>query len=264
VTETVHKTRAMIVWLRARGADSTSEAARPIYAVCNVHLPAHPDAHEDRKKHLASVLKAVENHLKKAGSEPAHVIVAGDFNSSLVEVPLADYIGTLENGKGSSFGLSDAFPESGGQSFGAWTESGGGPGQASATDHVLISSSLRIEAIRPVLDTEEVEEVRATGLPSEKFPSDHLPLALVVQPSGPPLALTENSAAAPKAPMFATEEEENELLAKWAALRAEAPEKPKGKPSPELVEQLKMHKQREKDFLAELPPEVAKWLEKKK
>merc|ERR1711997_1113879 len=99
--------------------------------------------------------------------------------------------------------------------------------------------------------------------PSAKHASDHLPLALVIQPSGPASWLgtprPEEVLTTAKASPFANEEEENKLLTTWNALRAEAPNKPKGKPSPEMIEQLKMQKQREEAFLTGLPEEVAKW-----
>lgn len=259
VGDTDHRSRSMIVWLRQRGKPSL-----PLFAVCNVHLEGHPEKHKERRSQLDSTLKSVEKHLKKPGSEPAHVIVAGDFNSSIVNVPLSDLLGS-----GTPFGLSEAFPESAGPQLGGWTESGGGAGKASAVDHVLLSDALQITALRPVLDVteeiDEVAEVQATGLPSAKHASDHLPLALVILPYGPPVSLNrasaEETSKAHISPL-ASKEEEVELLTKWGALRAEAPEKPKGKPSQEVIEQLKMHKQREEAFLAELPEDVAKWLKK--
>jgi len=114
--------------------------------------------------------------------------VRTDFNSpfddscpSIDHKPLASLLGEGEGG--SPFAMHDALPPSGGPTHGAWTEIGEAPGMACAVDHVLLGATLRAALLRPVLDAEESDHVLASGLPTVEHPSDHLPLALVVEPA---------------------------------------------------------------------------------
>lgn len=247
----VHKSRAMLCFLRSTAAEG------PLFAVACVHLEGHPDKHQERSSQLSSAIKEVEK-----SSEPVHLIVAGDFNSALDDdaLPLAKLLG-----RGTRFGLHDALPPSGGAELGSWTESGG-PGLASAIDHILLSQSLRVVLRRPTLDgAAEVEAVRANGLPSHEHPSDHLPLALALEVAAPPVACAPPPAAASAAASAPPDDAQPELLARWRAILAEAPPAPPGQPSEEERLKLRVHAQNKKAFLkqADVAP-FAKWLEKQR
>jgi hypothetical protein len=213
-----------------------------------MHLEGHPDKHKERCNQLQSTLKIVTTHAKAA-----HVIIAGDFNSD-ISGPLASFVG-----EGTPCNLHTVFPARDGPSLGAvtWAE----PEKAATVDHVLLDSTLHVVRRRCVLDgDEEYAEVLRTGLPSKEHPSDHLSLALVVEPITAPIS------AAASAPPSVTNEgppesEREELLKRYAEMLNKAPPATKGKPSPEELERLKQHAKEKKEFLEGLPKLHAAWVQ---
>ena len=82
-------------------------------------------------------------------------------------------------------GLYDAYPLSVGNLKGAvtWAE----PGNTACVDHILLGKSLEVTQRRMVLDSDsDLSEIIKNGLPSSVHPSDHLPLSLILKPTGPP------------------------------------------------------------------------------
>jgi len=237
------KRRAVVAGLRARDSGE-------LFAVCNVHLEGSPDARDERRAQLRSVLDKVQSTQALQG---AHVVVAGDFNSETSE--FTEFLGS-----GTALSLFDAFPSAGGPCIGAVTVGGE---QFAAIDHVLLDASLRVLVRRRVLDSEtELEELRRTGAPSAAHPSDHLPLALVFEPVGPSLvALSAQSGIESSEPLLSSAEA-MELRKEWEEVQASKPAGTgKGKPSEDYIQLAKEFRLREKAFLDALPASQRQWLQ---
>lgn len=236
-----HQSRSLILWL---------QKGTVLYAICNVHLEGNPEKHKERYNQLQSTLKHVTGHTKAA-----HVIIAGDFNSDIAGL-LADLVG-----EGTPHNLQDVFPACDGPSLGAvtWAE----PEKTASVDHVLLDSTLRVVRRRYVLDgDEEYQEVLRTGLPSGEHPSDHLPLALVVEPITGPINISAATSAKPSVTNeVPPESEREELVKRYAEILSKAPPANKGKPSPEELQLLKQHAKEKKEFLEGLPKAHALWVQ---
>jgi len=237
------KRRAMVAGLRARDSGA-------LFAVCNVHLEGSPDAQDERRAQFRAVLDKVQCSQALQG---AHVIIAGDFNSETSE--FTEFLGS-----GTALGLSDAFPSADGPCFGAVTV---GRHHLAAIDHVLLDASIQVLSRRRVLNSEaELEELRQTGAPSAAHPSDHLPLALVFEPTRPSLiALPVRSGNEPREPSLSSADAV-ELCKRWEEVQASKPAGPgKGKPSEEYIQLAKDFRSREKAFLDGLPDSHKQWLQ---
>jgi mRNA deadenylase 3'-5' endonuclease subunit Ccr4 len=195
-----------------------------LFAIANVHLEGHPDLHEMRAKQLHSAVKRARK------SAEAHLIVAGDFNSELGEVRRQNEQHRLR--------MVAAGP--------TWSNGE----RCLQIDHFLCDPSLEVVRVMEFFSELDAKQ----GMPNRDSPSDHAPLGIECRAT-PKLAAA--AAAAEPGNEAVREARQREIEAMWAAI--EAPEKVKGKPTPQQMEVLKAFAAAKKAFLGQFadPAELA-------
>jgi endonuclease/exonuclease/phosphatase family metal-dependent hydrolase len=151
--------RLRLIWSESRSRTLCTGFALPdgcVIGVVNVHLEA--GSTETNEAQRVSMLTSALRRLREYA--PLHVIVAGDFNSSLKhDSELRDLLIATGLCRVPTRGLTFAVP-----------------GYADVLDHIWTSESFHVSTVFGST-TETLDSIASEGMPNSRQPSDHLPVA---------------------------------------------------------------------------------------
>ena len=187
-----HRSRALLLGLvtQEEGAAAAEPQPRQSLAVVNVHLIANGEE-AARVSQMASALT------RARARQPQHTVVAGDFNARP-----GSAVDELLLGQQGAHAMCNAYAKSGLVERPSYLV----PGFAARLDHVWHSGSLCTAATLDAL-TGALDALRAAGgLPCPGYPSDHLPVGALFEPSA--TRATAADAAQPAMPSGAQAREQ--------------------------------------------------------
>eukprot|EP01024_Parvocaulis_polyphysoides_P051585 TRINITY_DN50874_c0_g1_i1.p1 TRINITY_DN50874_c0_g1~~TRINITY_DN50874_c0_g1_i1.p1 ORF type:complete len:211 (-),score=19.09 TRINITY_DN50874_c0_g1_i1:207-791(-) len=163
--------------------------------IVNVHLEGHPTKGMDRINQMKSILAKMERKQTSEGldAESCNVVICGDFNSGS-KGPVVEYLyrGRLPQGYtdpeypdvevtketvAHPYALKDVHDSSRfkvlctRKSTGTWVR----------IDFIWCSRHLNVAALRRIVEQEEWKILLKTDMPNRIHPSDHLPIAAILE-----------------------------------------------------------------------------------
>lgn len=159
--------------------------------IVNVHLEGHPYKPAERVRQVNTIIRTIEKEQAGSAEEP-DIVFCGDFNSTRWNAPWHYlYCGKLEGGYtepfypdkevvketiSHSFALHDVYKAA--DIIPEFTARA--PRRRTEADFIFASRHLRVAGVLRALDPRLVPYVDRTLLPNKHFPSDHLPVGVVL------------------------------------------------------------------------------------
>lgn len=186
-----HRSRAIVA---AFTYEDSLGSLQALYVV-NAHLEGSPYKPQERVNQIKSALQRVQQHQERHGLSPrdCNTLVCGDFNSDYWgAVCQFLYRGSLPGGYTESwlptvtvtktdishpYDLMDAYLLAGRQL--PFTRKV--PQLASSLDFIWVSSFISVEAVYWPYTPEDLALIKENSLPNERFPSDHVPIGVVLR-----------------------------------------------------------------------------------
>lgn len=182
-----HRSRAMALALHYTDSDGKDQ----VLYVVNWHLEGDPRRASDRISQMNSILQRMAGRQGK-NAENCDVVIAGDFNATRWNAPWQFlFRGRLEGGYTEAYlpsvpvttktvahpyALQDVYMS------GRWIPefTTRAPRRRSEIDFIWCSRHLKIEALMRPANLRHIGLIDRTLLPNKEFPSDHLPLGVVI------------------------------------------------------------------------------------